>query len=336
LLAALLAACAPEAPLDDIPTLDATLTWAVDFDAEAEAAGRVDCSYSRVYEGELDLSSPWQCPDCDQMFRAEVGMPEPERACFAQISEAPPGPLEWLGLDADGTWYRAPENYALEVQGVATPDDDGLAVSYETDWKPLYDGAGEYRLTVTGQALPGMGPGDPWHGYFPAETYTCGWIDRDAPPYTGPWTLTEGARLPDGTFHDRCDEAVRLHDFAGRWLIIDISAMDCGPCQNAAFEAEDFLASLDVPVTQITLLAPTLEYPIRTTTSAELDAWVDAFDIEQPVLADRGWGYRMGVDHFQERFGYPTIIVVGPDLIVREAWVGFTGWDLVADVIDRG
>ena len=37
-------------------------TWAVDFDAAAEAAGYVDCSYHRTYGDGIELQNiPWLC-----------------------------------------------------------------------------------------------------------------------------------------------------------------------------------------------------------------------------------------------------------------------------------
>ena len=41
-----------------------------------------------------------------------------------------------------------------------------------------------------------------------------------------------------------CLENLRLHDFSGRWLVIDVSAMDCPPCQDMAAGERAFIETL--------------------------------------------------------------------------------------------
>jgi hypothetical protein len=333
-----LMACAPllDGELEPISTLEATFEWTLSFDDDAKEAGFRDCTYTRTYAGEEDRSVPWLCPACDEVWRATVSMPDDDQDCLVQISGMPPAPVEWLGV-GDGSWWRGTENNLLAPSTGLDDRGGELSVAYETEWMPLFDGAvEEYHLAVEGTATRGEVEGDPFHGYAPPDAYTCGWPSRHAPEWEGPWSLEVGEIVPDGAFLDRCDEPVRIHDLAGSWLVIDVSAMDCSPCQAMAADEKAFLATTDANVQVMTLLVTSLQEPLAPTTRADIDAWGDTFDIEHPVVRDRGWGFWMGYQAFDQSFGYPTTIVVGPDGRIRDQWVGYGGWSWVQDVIDKG
>ena len=112
-LALLLSACPVEEPPDEpgpTPTTRATLvgemTWPVDSDADAEAAGAVDCAYTRAYDGVEDRSAPWLCGDCDVVYRADVTMTAGLDDCFSQVTTGDPAPMEHLGF-GDGDYWRS-------------------------------------------------------------------------------------------------------------------------------------------------------------------------------------------------------------------------------------
>lgn len=348
-----LLACAPVDPGVPLAKLDGTWSWRVDFDEAAEANGWEDCTYERYYSGEEDRSVPWLCPDCDIVYRATVGMTEASQACYEHAFGVPPEPVEWLGFgpaleETDGEsvdgdlWYRGGENMLLTARGGAVMGDGRVTVEYTADRVPLDvvtgtgSDPGSYQLEISGEATLFAGSGDPWHGLLPPGTYTCGWVDRSPPAYDGPWVLEEDRLVPDGAFLDRCDEALRLHDLVGTWLVIDVTAKDCGPCQTMALESEAFLASMDQPVSIVTVLTTSLANPFLTTRRSDIDAWADAFDLAHPVVRDRGWGFWLGYERFGTRFNYPMTIVVGPDGRVRDMWIGYLGWDRVRAVIDSG
>ncbi len=332
----LLVACAPDVAPTSLSTLAGDFTWHLEVDEAAEAEGYFSCSYTRHYEGEEDRSVPWLCPDCDEVWRATVGMPESEQDCYEQLSGGPPAALEWLGV-GDGTWWRAGENIPLDQGSEIVDDGDTFAVDYLGEWVPFADSDGpSYQLSIVGTATRGTGEGDALHGFQTPDTYTCGWPSRHAPPFDGPWELQRGAIVPDGVFLDRCDEPVRLHDFAGQWVVIDIAAMDCGPCQQMAAEHKPFQDMIGPNVQVITLLVPSLQAPFEPTTRADIDAWAENFGLDTPVLRDRGWGVALGYERFGDAFGFPTTVVVGPDGRIRDQWVGYGGWEWVSDVIDGG
>ena len=81
-------------------------------------------------------------------------------------------------------------------------------------------------------------------------------------------------------------------------------------------------------------LAPTLAAVTGLTTTEMLETWSEDFGLHSPVLADRGWGQAVA-KHALDDFGYPTSVLVDPELQVMEFNVGFgaDGWDLYEDLI---
>jgi len=130
---------------------------------------------------------------------------------------------------------------------------------------------------------------------------------------------------------------VRLHDFAGQYLVVDISAMDCPPCQSMAAAEPAFVADMaaeGIEVEVVTLLAPSLSDILGVITADELQDWTDSFSLTSPVLGDRGWGlYVIGDAVGEASFGYPSWAVVTPELEVIELGVGFSDFEPMKDAI---
>jgi hypothetical protein len=329
-----LAACGAEPHADRVnvrmATLDGSATWSVEFDEDAVASGAEPCAYSRAYRAEEDRTVGWLCPTCEPVYRAEAVLDG--AACHGIISDDPPDPAEWIG-PGKGRWWRASgQNMLLSDQGEVLVDQD-LSIYNETDWVDWPDG-GKFRLVVDGSFQAGTTRGDPWHGLSPPSSYACGWLRIDLPEYEGNHRLKVGKVLPDGLFPDTCGEGVRLHDFGGRYLVIDISATDCGPCQVMADAEHAFLESMaDGPAVEVvTLLSPALAEVISTPDRSMLLAWSDQFGLSSPVLGDRGWGYWL-VNESLGSISYPAWIVVAPDLTVIEIGTGFRSWDDFRNII---
>lgn len=337
----LLAACAKDDAPIRVPmaSLEGTVAWELVYDEAAEDAGFVDCTYTRVYDALEDRSAPWLCPRCDELLRAAVTMPAAEIDCWQQLGGDVPSDLEWIGWKGD-SWRRSSVPYLeLSDQGALAFDDEGQGtIAYTSE--PLALDAGTVTLQVTGEVAVGETKGDPWHGFTPPDAYACDWPKHDPPPFDGPWRVAEGAPLPDGWFLDTCAEPVRLYDLLGRWLVVDISAMDCGPCQAMAEEEQpwvDDMRSRGFEVEVVTLLAPSLGDILGETTLGDLESWSSTFDLEGPVLADRGWGFSMMQSVLGEGVAsYPTTFVVAPDGTVASVQQGYGGWALVEAVIVGG
>jgi len=312
-------------------TADGEVTWSVDFGPESEAAGMEDCAYVRHYSGGEDRSAPWLCPGCDVVFKLDVELTSGRADCYDLIADSDPPETEYIGYGG-GVWYRGAGTWLTE-RGAATVTADSVTIEQSATSEEL---GADYGFEIGGTLTLGSDDGDPYGGFFPPDTYACGWPKSDAPEYAGDYVGEIGATLPDGAFTDICDEPVRLHDFAGEYLIVDISAMDCGPCQQAAGEEEAFveeMAAAGTPVHVTTLLAPSLSDTAGTPTHRELQQWIDAFELTSPVLADRVWGLSVIGQQIPDEFGYPTFVIVSPDLEILDIQVGYGGWDGMSAVI---
>jgi hypothetical protein len=84
----------------------------------------------------------------------------------------------------------------------------------------------------------------------------------------------------------------------------------------------------------ITLMAPSLADPLGDTSDAQLEAWTTNYDLTSPVLADRGWGIAMFLPAIGEQMGYPSWVVVDPDLNVVQYDTGFGSWQQFIDIIN--
>jgi hypothetical protein len=335
LLLALLIGCPAAGPSDvetedptpAVPmraTLEGTMTWTVDFDADAEAAGKTDCEYTRQYEGVEDLSAPWLCGSCDLLFEADVTMIDGRDECYSQVSPTDPAATEWIGFGG-GEYYRNGR-----VQGSAT--DDFITDHAIADF--VVSEGGMLSFQIDGEFTVGSEEGDVFHGVEAPEEYACGWPTSDAPVYDGNYVLEIGGLIPDGIFIDACSEMVRLHDFLGTYLVVDISAIDCPPCRTMAAAEGLFvqeMADEGIDVEVITLLAPSLSDTSGTPSLEQIEAWIEDFEVHAPVLGDRAWGPSVARPALAEEYAYPTSILVRPDGTVMEWRTGFGGFEPFAE-----
>jgi hypothetical protein len=312
----------PEPEPSYVATISGDAVWNVTFDAEALAAGATDCAYTRHYDGVEDASAPWRCPTCEIMFRAQVEMTAGAVGCYDQVSSATPAAEEWIGY-GNGSWWRA-QRGPLTEQG--TVMDGASAVAWE-NFVPdvVVTAGGTLTFNVLGDFTLGQAEGDPLQGFHVPERYACGWPKADPPPYSGDYVLAVGETVPDGWLDDKCEETVRLHDFKGAYLLIDMSAIDCPPCQAMAANEEQFVSSMaaqGIEVHVITLLAPSLADVTGETTPFMLNNWTDTYGLSSPVLADRAWGLAIFMPAIPDA-GYPSWVLVDPDLKVIDFDTGF-------------
>jgi hypothetical protein len=344
------AACAAgeEGEVAALPSirLESTITWSLDFDEEAEAAGAEDCSYTRVYEGVQRFGWEHLCPDCEFIARGDATMTE-GLDCYAQISSTAADVRTELWAIEDGTKLHRSGRDQFPMPTVLTeldsPSVDGAAVpvAWGSEANALTSGGGfdlSAEGTVAWSVDASLLQDDPWGPR--AAAYACGWECEDPGDLVGVAPLALGETIPNGRFRDQCGEQVDLWDFHGSYLVIDASQPDCGPCRSMADTHDAFVQEMraaGIPVRVITLMGAGLSATWETPSEDTVDSWVESYGLTEPVLADEAWTLSFFPSFIEgysgEDYGYPAWVVVDPALRPIHGNVGFSSWDAVAEVI---
>lgn len=325
--------------------LSSEVTWTLEFDEEAETSGLVDCTYTRTYEGLEFKDQPYLCGNCDHLVAGDAVMVEGGEDCFAQISEADGSRPEWWGIDLEGMrMYRSStENLLGEMDLIVESDwSDGDA---DIGWESTYELSDGGLLTLS--ALGTMS----WETdaetllpdyWAPRQTdYAGGWSQDDPGTLELDYEITAlGDTFPNVRLMDQCEDQVALWDLYGRWLVIDTSQYNCGPCQTMAetFPAmQEELAAEGVEVLMVTFFGNGLSDVLSSPDKATVDAWTEEFGNHGPIYYDRGFGYAVFPDFLLEAtgedFGYPAWVLVNPEMQVVHGSVGFGSWDDTAKMI---
>lgn len=322
--------------------MSAEVTWSLDFDAEGEANGFVDCSYSRTYEAAEILDQDYLCPSCDVIFRGEATVTE-GADCVAQISSGGTVREEQWGFTWAGTLYRTGTNNAPigELTEFTVPaEGEAGAITWSSENSLTAGGTMllEAAGTLTWWQDPELLLRDPWAPR--TAPYAAGWPQDNPGTLTLDYDLQPGGVLPNVRLEDQCGDVVELWDFYGRYLVIDASQYDCGPCQAMARTEHDFLQAIRAEgyaVNVLTFMGNGLSDSLSEPQPGIIDQWVEAYGITEPVLADRGYTYAMLAPYLYdttgEDYGYPAWLVVAPDMTVISGNVGFGSWDDVGEII---
>lgn len=148
-------------------------------------------------------------------------------------------------------------------------------------------------------------------GSSPVDTAAWTAPDNAWPSATPPADLSGqgfyvGQVAPDFRLLDQNGDDVSLWQFYGRPVVLDISTMWCRPCQQLATGAADTAQAYAADgLVYLTVLPENVQGDPPTTD--DLDAWVQAFGLDSPVVADPGrvWS-APAVPHGQ----YPFVAVL--------------------------
>jgi hypothetical protein len=304
--------------------------WWLDFDEEAEANGYVDCGYHRVWGETIEREGhAWQCPDCDWFTIGDGEVTEGYDDCTTLISGAEALRTEHLGLGTvDGAlhlWRTGSENLALsdmgELTGAGTPGDPWI-FSFGDEGE-FTDGSGTFTLAATGSIVFGE-TSDTWVADVNVpreEPYTGGWPQCNPGGEPTDYLLVDGDVLPNARLVDQHGEAVDLWDFWGRYLVVDSSSPDCGPCIELSRHEDGWVEAMaddGVEVAWVTLLNASLGAVNLPADAETVSDWVRGSGSDAAVLADEGFGYTVLRDYIGGDGGmsYPTMVVVSPDMTV--------------------
>tara|TARA_R110002124_G_scaffold116400_8_gene272842 strand:+ start:2066 stop:2650 length:585 start_codon:yes stop_codon:yes gene_type:complete len=126
----------------------------------------------------------------------------------------------------------------------------------------------------------------------------------------------------DFTLIDQNGKEFNLYDNHGKIIIIDFSAMWCGPCALAALEVEEIQKKYGDKVVYVTILIENLNH--NSPSKLDLKKWAKSFGIESaPVLggsrsllsSDTSMGWPLTA--------WPTFFVIDENMILVESFRGF-------------
>ena len=144
----------------------------------------------------------------------------------------------------------------------------------------------------------------------PVNTRANNRTARSAPPTTlGPEALAANIDLVSGS-------AVKLSDYSGKVLVIDIWATWCGPCRQEIPLLKDLAKEYKDKGLQV--IGLTIEDKTR-----DLDA-VTSFVKEMKINYPIGWANRaVAMDVMAGQGGIPQTVVIGKDGKIKKHLVGF-------------
>lgn len=144
-----------------------------------------------------------------------------------------------------------------------------------------------------------------------------------------------GAPAVDFTALDQNGVARSLHDYLGQWVVVDVSAVWCGPCNFMANTSQNVYNTWNeapaLPLEYLTLLVDG-STPGRGATQGAAYRWGYRYELTRPVLHPAGRSYGQIHSWFLGfRFNaYPTVVIIDPTGVIRYAGAGaFDGQDLV-------
>ena len=186
-------------------------------------------------------------------------------------------------------------------------------------------------------------------GFTDAEEYLQYFdpMDEDDFPYTGGyprlplpediedegWDVGEVTRDWDADdAQDQHGETINIHKFYGNVVVLDIAAEWCGPCREAAPEAEQEYQDLkERGFTVINILLDGLSQDAE----PDLDRWIEDLDLTFPIMGDHDQTIVSNYIEQGQSFGIPNFTILDRGLNIRARQINPVDWDLVNELLDE-
>lgn len=133
---------------------------------------------------------------------------------------------------------------------------------------------------------------------------------------------TIGDHPCDFTLIDQNGEEFNLYDHKGKIVILDFSAMWCGPCMMAAKEIEDLQNKYNDDIIYVTILIENQNY--KPPTQANIKKWAYYFGIKSaPVLASSREFLSTDPNIGWSVYSWPQFHIINKEMILETSFSGF-------------
>jgi thiol-disulfide isomerase/thioredoxin len=127
----------------------------------------------------------------------------------------------------------------------------------------------------------------------------------------------------DFTLLDQDGKEFNLYDHHGKIIILDFSAMWCGPCQLAALEVEKLQKKYSDKIVYVTILIENQNY--NAPTKANLKKWAKAFGIQSaPVLSGSRNMISKDPDIGWQINAWPQFHIIDKNMVLIQSFTGFS------------
>jgi thiol-disulfide isomerase/thioredoxin len=151
-------------------------------------------------------------------------------------------------------------------------------------------------------------------------------------PDNPPWktcSSAHGDNACDFVLQDQNGDQVRLYDYYGKVIILDFSAMWCGPCRSAAMEVDS--TTLKYGSDEVVYMTILIENSFgKDPDQRDLENWASSYGINiNPVLAgSRSWLYSSNW-HIS---AWPTFFIIDQNMTVRSTIIGFSKYEIESNI----
>jgi peroxiredoxin len=154
-----------------------------------------------------------------------------------------------------------------------------------------------------------------------AAVVVAAWVGRER--YR---PITTGSPAPDFTASDLSGREVRLSDYKGKVVLVNVWATWCPPCREEMPSMERLFKAMegtDFVILAVSVDAPKGEKDLFGRDGGDLDAFAKEMGLTFPILHDP----EGGIQAVYQTTGVPETFLVGRDGLIYKKVAGGTAWD---------